>query len=85
MLPDLTMIVLVTASALALLSIVNLLMAARNDRAATAAGPIEELAVYEARLKQKDAMLRDIEAELEERRKALDAGGGEALLPLVFQ
>lgn len=79
MLSNLTTIVLVTASALALLSMIQLFLAVRNDRAATAAGPIEELAVYEARLQQKEALLADIEGELEQRRKALaDIAGVQA-------
>lgn len=79
MLSNLTVIVLVTASALALLSIVQLLLAARNDRAATAAGPIEELAVYERRLLEKKDAVADIENELELRRKALgDVAGIQA-------
>lgn len=79
MLSNLTMIVLVTASALALLSIVQLLLAARNDRAATAAGPIEELAVYERRLQEKKDAVADIDNELELRRRALgDVAGIQA-------
>ncbi len=71
MLTDNTLVVLAIAGALILLAIVQLALAARHDRAVTAAGPIEELAVYEKRLEEKQRLMDDLEAELEKRREAM--------------
>lgn len=71
MLTDNTILVLAIAGVLILLTVVQLFLAARNDRAVTAAGPIEELAVYEKRLEEKQKRLKDMEEELEKRREAM--------------
>ena len=57
MLTDNTILVLAIAGVLILLAVVQLLLAARHDRAVTAAGPIEELAIYERRLEEKHRAL----------------------------
>lgn len=49
MLTDNTILALGTAGVLILLALVQHFFAARHDRAVTAAGPIEELSVYEER------------------------------------
>lgn len=71
MLTDNTILVLATAGVLILLAVVQLFLATRHDRAVTAAGPIEELSVYEERIKAKQNILDDLEAELEKRREAM--------------
>ena len=71
MLTDNTILVLATAGVLILLALVQLFLAARHDRAVTAAGPIEELAVYEERIRAKQNIMDDLEAELEKRREAM--------------
>ena len=71
MLTDNTILVLAIAGVLILLAVVQLFLAARHDRAVTAAGPIEELAVYEKRLEEKRRLMEDLEAELEKRREAM--------------
>lgn len=71
MLTDNTILVLATAGVLILLAVVQLFLATRHDRAITAAGPIEELSVYEERIKAKQNILDDLEAELEKRREAM--------------
>lgn len=71
MLTDNTLLVLAIAGALILLAIVQLALAARHDRVVTAAGPIEELAVYEKRLEEKQRLMDDLESELEKRREAM--------------
>jgi predicted nucleic acid-binding Zn-ribbon protein len=71
MLTDNTLLVLVIAGVLILLALVQLFLAARHDRAVTAAGPIEELAVYEKRLEEKQRLMDDLEDELEKRRQAM--------------
>ncbi len=71
MLTDNTIIVLATAGVLILLALVQLFLATRHDRAVTAAGPIEELSVYEKRLEEKQRLMDDLEAELEKRREAM--------------
>jgi len=71
MLTDNTILVLATAGVLILLAVVQLFLAARHDRAVTAAGPIEELAVYEKRLQEKQRLMDDLEAELEKRREGM--------------
>lgn len=71
MLTDNTILVLATAGVLILLALVQLFLAARHDRAVAAAGPIEELAVYEKRLQEKQRLMDDLEAELEKRREAM--------------
>lgn len=71
MLTDNTILVLAIAGVLILLALVQLFLAARHDRAVTAAGPIEELAVYEKRLEEKQRLMDDLEDELEKRREAM--------------
>ncbi|MEQ9241566.1 McrB family protein [Roseovarius indicus] len=71
MLTDNTILVLAIAGVLVLLAIVQLFLAARHDRAVTAAGPIEELSVYEKRLEEKQRIMDDLEEELEKRREAM--------------
>ena len=71
MLTDNTILVLVIAGVLILLAVVQLFLAARHDRALAAAGPIEELAVYEKRLQEKQRLMDDLEAEVEKRREAM--------------
>jgi len=65
MLTDNTILVLAIAGVLILLAVVQLLLAARHDRAVTAAGPIEELAIYERRLEEKQRLVDELENELE--------------------
>ena len=55
MLTDNTILVLAISGVLIMLALVQIYLAARHDRAVTAAGPIEELAVYEKRLLGKTA------------------------------
>ncbi|WP_232830849.1 chromosome segregation ATPase-like protein [Tropicimonas sp. IMCC34011] len=62
---------LAIAGVLILLAVVQLLLAARHDRAVTAAGPIEELAIYERRLEEKQRLVDELENELEKRRQAM--------------
>ncbi|WP_083957698.1 McrB family protein [Tateyamaria omphalii] len=71
MLTDNTILVLAIAGVLILLAVVQFFLAARHDRAVTAAGPIEELAVYEKRLEEKQRLMDDLEAEVEKRREAM--------------
>lgn len=71
MLTDNTILVLAIAGVLMLLAVVQLFLAARHDRAVMAAGPIEELAVYEKRLEEKQRLMDDLEAEVEKRREAM--------------
>lgn len=71
MLTDNTILVLAIAGVLILLALVQVLLAARHDRAVTAAGPIEELAIYERRLEEKQRLVDDLENELEKRRQAM--------------
>lgn len=71
MLSNNTLLVLGTAGVLMLLAVVQLILAARHDRAVTAAGPIEELSVYEKRLEEKQRLMDDLESELEKRREAM--------------
>lgn len=71
MLSNNTLLVLATAGVLILLAVVQLILAARHDRAVTAAGPIEELSVYEKRLEEKQRLMDDLESELEKRREAM--------------
>lgn len=71
MLTDNTILVLAIAGVLILLAIVQLFLAVRHDRALTAAGPIEELAVYEMRLEAKQRLMDDLDKELEKRREAM--------------
>jgi hypothetical protein len=71
MLTDNTILVLAIAGVLILLAIVQLFLAVRHDRAVTAAGPIEELAVYEKRLEEKQRLMDDLEDELAKRREAM--------------
>ena len=71
MLTDNTILVLAIAGVLMLLAVVQLFLAARHDRAVMAAGPIEELAVYEKRLEEKQRLMDVLEAEVEKRREAM--------------
>ena len=71
MLTNNTILVLAIAGVLILLSVVQLALAARHDRAIMAAGPIEELAVYKKRLEEKRRLMDDLEVELEKRRQAM--------------
>src|SRR6056297_2011961 len=71
MLTDNTILVLAIAGVLILLALVQVLLAARHDRAVTAAGPIEELAIYERRLEEKQRLVDELENELEKRRQAM--------------
>lgn len=71
MLTDNTILVLAIAGVLMLLAVVQLFLAARHDRAIVAAGPIEELEVYEKRLEEKRRLISDLEEELEKRREAM--------------
>ncbi|MEO0718564.1 MAG: hypothetical protein AAFZ06_06780 [Pseudomonadota bacterium] len=47
-----------------MLALVQLFLAARHDRAVTAAGPIEELSVYEKRLNEKQRLMEDLRQSL---------------------
>jgi len=71
MLTDNTILVLAIAGILILLAVVQLFLAVRHDRAVAAAGPIEELAVYERRLDEKQRLIDELEDELEKRRQAM--------------
>ncbi len=71
MLTDNTILVFVIAGALALLSVVQLILAVRYDRVIIAAGPIEELAVYDRRIAEKRRRMDDLEEELDKRRQAM--------------
>lgn len=71
MLTDNTLLVFIVAGILGLIVIVQVFLAARYDRAVTAAGPIEELAVYEKRLEEKQRLMDDLEHEVEKRREAM--------------
>ncbi len=71
MLTDNTLLVLIIAGILMLVAIIQVFLAARHDRAVTAAGPIEELAVYEKRLEEKQRLMDDLEHEVEKRREAM--------------
>lgn len=71
MLTDNTVLVLVVAGVLMLLAAIQLFLAVRYDRAVAAAGPIEELAVYDKRLEEKQRLIDDLEDELAKRREAI--------------
>lgn len=66
-----TIVVFAIAGVLMLLAIVQLLLAARHDRAVTAAGPIAEIAALERQIEEKRRILQDIEDELAKRREAM--------------
>jgi len=68
---DIILVVFVMAGGLILLALVQLFLAARHDRAITAAGPIEELAIYEKRLEEKKLLMADLEEDIEKRREAM--------------
>lgn len=68
---DIILVVFVVAASLALLALVQLFLASRHDRAITAAGPIEELAIYDKRLEEKKLLMADLEEEIEKRREAM--------------
>jgi hypothetical protein len=71
MLTSNTLLVLVIAGALVLLALVQLFLAIGHDRVNAAAGPIEEIAVYEKRLEEKRLLMSDLEEEIEKRREAM--------------
>ena len=71
MITDNTLLVFIIVGALALIAIVQISLAARHDRMVAAAGPIEELAVYEKRLEEKRRLMVDLEEDLAKRREAL--------------
>lgn len=71
MMTDNTLIVLAVAALLIVLAVVQLILAMRHDRAVTAAGPIEELAVYDRRIAEKQSLTDELEQELEKRRAAM--------------
>ncbi|MCB6179020.1 chromosome segregation ATPase-like protein [Rhodobacter sp. Har01] len=68
---DIILVVFVVAVSLVLLAMVQLFLASRHDRAITAAGPIEELAIYAKRLEEKRLLMADLEEEIEKRREAM--------------
>ena len=68
---DIILVVFVVAVSLILLALVQLFLASRHDRAITAAGPIEELAIYDKRLEEKKLLMADLEEEIEKRREAI--------------
>jgi uncharacterized coiled-coil DUF342 family protein len=68
---DIILVVFVVAASLVLLALVQLFLASRHDRAITAAGPIEELAIYDKRLEEKKLLMADLEEEIEKRREAM--------------
>lgn len=57
--------------ALAILSIITLILASRHDKVVSLAGPIEEEKGVLARIEEKRATLNDLEEELKKRREAL--------------
>ncbi len=57
--------------ALAILSIITLILASRHDKVVALAGPIEEEKAVLARIEEKRATLNDLEEELAKRREAL--------------
>lgn len=71
MITDNTLLVFIFVGALALIAIVQISLATRQDRMVSAAGPIEELAVYEKRLEEKRRLMVDLEEDLAKRREAL--------------
>ncbi|MBK5924618.1 chromosome segregation ATPase-like protein [Rhodovulum sulfidophilum] len=71
MITDNTLVVFIIIGAVALLAIVQITLAIRQDRLVSAAGPIEELAVYEKRLEEKQHLMDDLEEELAKRREAM--------------
>ena len=71
MITDLTLLVFVSVGVLALIAVIQIALAVRHDRAVAAAGPIEELSVYEARLVEKKQLMDDLEEELAKRREAM--------------
>lgn len=68
---DILLVVFVLAAGLILLALLQLFLATRHDRAISAAGPIEELAIYEKRLEEKKLLMDDLEEEIEKRREAM--------------
>ncbi|WP_299819088.1 chromosome segregation ATPase-like protein [uncultured Jannaschia sp.] len=71
MITDNTLLVFAAVGVLALLAVVQTALAIRHDRANAAAGPIEELSVYDARLDEKRRLMDDLEEELAKRREAM--------------
>lgn len=68
---DNTLLVSVVAGVLILLALVQLYLATRHDRAITAQGPIEELAVYESRLRAAREDLSNVDDKIKQREAAL--------------
>lgn len=75
MITDNTLLVFVIIGILALLAIVQLALAFRHDRVIAAAGPIEELAVYDKRLEEKRRLVIDLDDELAKRRDEMASVG----------
>lgn len=71
MITDNTLLVFVIIGALALLAVIQITLAIRQDRLISAAGPIEELAVYDKRLEEKQRLMEDLEVEVQKRREAM--------------
>ena len=71
MITDNTLLVFVIIGALALLAVIQITLAVRQDRLISAAGPIEELAVYDKRLQEKQRLMDDLEVEVQKRREAM--------------
>ncbi|MCA1775596.1 MAG: hypothetical protein LC676_08310 [Loktanella sp.] len=71
MITDNTLLVFIIAGVVALLAVILVTLAIRHDRIVSAAGPIEELTVYEKRLEEKQRLMDDLEEELAKRREAM--------------
>lgn len=71
MITDNTLLVFIIIGALALLAVIQITLAIRQDRLISAAGPIEELAVYNKRVEEKQRLINDLEVEEQKRREAL--------------
>ncbi|WP_271881313.1 McrB family protein [Phaeobacter italicus] len=71
MITDNTLLVFIIVAVLGLIAIVQITLAIRQDKLVSAAGPIEELAVYEKRLEEKQRLMDDLEEELAKRREAM--------------
>lgn len=68
---DIVFLVFALTVFIALLALVMLFRAIQHDRAVTAAGPIEELAIFEKRIEEKRLLIADFDHELEKRREAM--------------
>jgi len=71
MITDNTLLVFIIIGALALLAVIQVTLAIQQDRQISAAGPIEELAVYDKRLEEKKRLMDDLEVEVQKRREAM--------------